>query len=442
MFPGNMNETESRFTEAGWHQRMVLPLLRLLLLGVLLQLGLTAMPASADGKYYAKHIERVPSVPYQRALIAFDGEREILVVQSKFQGDADVRLGDIGWVVPVPAVPEVGTMSPTNASRFFKNLDRKAQVETIVITEWLMIALALFIGLALAHTLVAIIRLLFSGTRNGKLAWLSLALMIALYLIPKVGEILVLPVGVAASIVYAGFSAVKFISSGAWKSRANYWGWSFPTLVLTCLILISIAIPQFSEYTKKGVDIVKEEIVGKLEIKVIRAKTTDDLTAWLKERKFWFDQADVAVFDSYIAKGWVFVTARPVADAAREDVIGNRGMLAPLVLVFPTKSAIYPLALTATAAKEDRTQVDLYVFSPGKMDAGSRMRMIYASSDKLPELVNLAEYVEPRQLLERTVLKEGFLTRFFGALNAEGMRTDLVLQPAADNAEYNREFVW
>ncbi len=123
-------------------------------------------------------------------------------------------------------------------------------------------------------------------------------------------------------------------------------------------------------------------------------------------------------------------------------MIGYRGMLAPLVLNFPTKQAIYPLALTATAARELPTEIDLYVFAQRKMDAGGRMRMTYAAPDKLPQLLRLADLVEPKQLLDRATFKEGFLTRFYGRLDEKQMLTDLVLQPASDDAPFTREFIW
>jgi hypothetical protein len=245
------------------------------------------------------------------------------------------------------------------------------------------------------------------------------------------------------AVVFAAVSLFKFFRSGTWKRRASYGGWNLATMLLGGFLSLPIAIPQFSDYTKKGgVDVLKDEVVGKLEVKVIRALTASDLTDWLKKHRFGFNQADITVFESYMAKGWVFVTARPATGAERADVIGHRGMLAPLVLNFPTKQAIYPLALTATAAKELPTQVDLYVFSQRKMDAGGRMQLSYAAPDKLTELLRLADLVEPKQSLDRATLKEGFLTRFYGRLDEQQMSTDLVLQPATDDVSYTRAVIW
>ena len=61
--------------------------------------------ALADGKFYTVPERVAPDLPYQRALIAHDGNRELLILQSKFEGEAK----DFGWVVPLPAVPELDT---------------------------------------------------------------------------------------------------------------------------------------------------------------------------------------------------------------------------------------------------------------------------------------------------------------------------------------------
>ena len=77
-----------------------------------LALLVPASPVSADGKYYAREAKVGPGIPYQRALIAFNGEREILVVQSRYENRGEQPLREIGWIVPLPAVPRVGTMEP------------------------------------------------------------------------------------------------------------------------------------------------------------------------------------------------------------------------------------------------------------------------------------------------------------------------------------------
>jgi len=86
------------------------------------------LPASAlaDGKFYSS--ERVPpGLPYQRALIAHDGGRELLILQSKFEGEAK----DFGWVVPLPSVPELASMDMEACRRLFDYLDMVAATEIV-----------------------------------------------------------------------------------------------------------------------------------------------------------------------------------------------------------------------------------------------------------------------------------------------------------------------
>jgi len=52
--------------------------------------------------------------PHQRAFILFDQNRETLIVQVKFQGEAT----DFSWIVPVPAIPEDGSIKTVSDSIF------------------------------------------------------------------------------------------------------------------------------------------------------------------------------------------------------------------------------------------------------------------------------------------------------------------------------------
>jgi hypothetical protein len=104
--------------------------------------------ARADGKFYAR--ERVPpGVPYQRAILMYDDGKETLILQSRFGPSGKSEPGAaLGWVVPVPAVPELGSMTP--GFGLFFNVDRLSTPDITTIPVTLLTLLALpFILLAL-----------------------------------------------------------------------------------------------------------------------------------------------------------------------------------------------------------------------------------------------------------------------------------------------------
>ena len=73
---------------------------------VLLLVPAAAGPVLADGGFLPPHHLDVYE-PTQKALIVYDdaAQREDLVIQASFEGDAE----EFGWIIPVPAPPEIGT---------------------------------------------------------------------------------------------------------------------------------------------------------------------------------------------------------------------------------------------------------------------------------------------------------------------------------------------
>jgi len=311
---------------------------------LLFQLVGTSTPAMADGAYYSRRLVP-PGVPYQRALIAFNGEREILVVQSRY------RIGAT-QIEPVS----------------FEDL-------WLIATVGLGLFLLVRLALAVRFGKSGLQRPSWFGTMDRTLKWIGLTLFVSLVLV-------------------------------AWVK--------------------SMASPKLA-----SVRVLREETVGGLDIKVVSADDASALVGWLRQNGFTYDAADVSAFEGYIAKRWVFVTARVTAGAERTEVLGIRGMLAPLVLVFPARQAIYPLALTAAGGQE--TEIDLYVYHSGKMDAGGRLTTEYAN--RLDESVSwIADSIVPGDLLARESLTENFITHFHGRMTPEQMKDDLVLGQSTDNA--------
>lgn len=357
-----------------------------------------ASPVLADGKYYAREAKVGPSVPYQRAMISFNGEREILVVQSQYKNRGQTPLRDLGWIIPLPTVPEVGTMEPYRAERLFSRLGMKSSIRYVSISDRLM-------------------------------AWLTFAIMIGL--------------GAMLLRLLAAFAVVLFKLKpdpliGTPRGNLKLVGLTF-----LGMLLAMIATPQFSSYGPNGkgaVDVVKAQTVGGLDFKVVKSGDAAALLSWFTQHGLNYDPTDIAAIERHVAKGWVFVTARASATAEAAELVSHNGMLAPLVLVFPTRKMVYPLALTATIGQN--TAIELFVYNEGKVDSAGRLPLKFAGVD--PEGADwFAEHVQPPGLLANEKITANYLTRFLGEMTAEQMKDDLILVPAADNVPIKlTEYHW
>lgn len=350
----------------------------------------------ADGKFFSPG--PIPlNVPFQRAAIFFDGEREILVVQSKYDASSAEALTALGWVVPVPAVPEVGTLNSDAAGFLFDLLDWATRPELDSLFKYYFWPLLVLI----------VIRLVLRIRAGGK--------------IPSRGRRWLLG-------SYAG------------------------NIVLILLLLIlagnSYDGPRSGMTAAPApVQVVMEQTIGSYDIKVVKADEAGALVGWLNRHGFRYDAADEKVFADYIARRWAFVTAKITPKAAGENsALDQRGMTNPLVLRFPSKRAVYPLALTAAVGRE--TEIELYVLHGHKMDAGGRLPLKFANKwdaeGKVARLAGedgpqpadfewLKDHVEPKGLLAGERFGAGYVSKFRGRLTAEQMTTDLVLSRGADD---------
>jgi hypothetical protein len=78
---------------------------------------LFALTASGDGLFIVRD-DVPPKLPYQRALNVFDGTNETLLVQSAFEQRTGMP-STVGWIVPVPNVPELAGMSAVAPPNFW-----------------------------------------------------------------------------------------------------------------------------------------------------------------------------------------------------------------------------------------------------------------------------------------------------------------------------------
>ncbi len=343
---------------------------------------LLVLPATAlaDGKFYPPPETVPPDLPYQRALIAHDGAKELLILQSKFEGEAE----EFGWVVPLPAVPELASMDTFNCDSLFGSLDRSTGL--VEVDPLLQVLLVLFL--------------------------VSLVLML-----------------------YAGISAIMRHRSAAAVGVIG------AILFFTTVFLMCSRFPGCG-MEDRAVEVLAEQQVGIYDVKVIKAQDSGELIGWLQEHGYQFDQADRDTFDSYIKRGWCFVTARIDLKKGREEGFSSsEGLVNPLVMLFESKELVYPLALTGTIGSE--TVVLLYVFDSHKVTDGSgRFTLRYAGPDEIRHFESHLTF-EPENFRENWSFTQSYLTKLKATLTPEQMKEDLILQHAPDDTPYReRIYRW
>jgi hypothetical protein len=182
------------------------------------------------------------------------------------------------------------------------------------------------------------------------------------------------------------------------------------------------------------------EEVGVYDVKVVKSDSSGDLIEWLNGNGFKFGDSDEAAFDDYVARGWCFVAAKVnPSRAEREEEIVSEGLVAPLIMRFPAKKVVYPLALTGTAGL--KTEVLLYVLSKQKTKADKRFELEYAGkvSGMLHEW--MLERVDPEGFFSQEELTLRYLCKYRAKLSAAEMKEDLEIGFARDNEPYRKHIV-
>ncbi|MCP4377046.1 MAG: DUF2330 domain-containing protein [bacterium] len=371
---------------------------RILVMGLVV--AAMAVQSLADGKMFWRE-EIPPEIPYQRALILFRDGTETLVLQSRYEIPEAHEKMTLGWVVPVPAVPEVASMSAHEASDLFWHLSRTSSPRITRIST---------------ITLIAILLLLLTVAG---LSVLTLLLCLLSFVAP--------------------FSASFMQRRRKLCERA--------VLGLICclyaLLIMSIFIPAtMSAGRSDGVDVIAEHRVGIYDVRVVRCDDSGELISWLNANKFKFGQQDTAVFNSYISKGWCFVVAviNPTRDQLSE--IASEGLAAPLILRFPHANPVYPLALTGTGDFE--TEILIYLASDTKMSCDDRLKLRFAGYMYSGALIPLSVYTEPEGFFDLKFderPKYPYLCKFKDRLTPAEMSKDIIFTPAKDKESYREHIV-
>ncbi|MEW5722436.1 MAG: DUF2330 domain-containing protein [Thermodesulfobacteriota bacterium] len=214
-------------------------------------------------------------------------------------------------------------------------------------------------------------------------------------------------------------------------------------LVLGCLVLIFVAIPQFGAQQNR-IRILTEKQVGVFDVKVIRGEDGRAVVDWLQENNYSFDHKDEAAFDDYVKRGWCFVTARIAKGERGRRAVSREGLIAPLVARFAATAPVYPLALTATAGRP--LHLVLYAFAESSLEAGDLLKTTYAGWDhgnaekktlsRLDTIYRAQEGLQSEVDLITAFAPCEFLTRFETVLTPAQMKEDLVLKKAADDSPF------
>ena len=350
-------------------------------IAVLSLLLLSASLARADGKFYSS--EPVPpGVPYQRALLMYDYGTETLILQSKFRTSGKPEPGAaLGWVVPVPAVPELDSIDAEAASSIFRYLDSYSEPHEIQIPT---IPLAVFLA---GLSLLLVLHFRFRGIIDRLILLLS-----------------VLNLGMVIYIVT----------------------WFVPTTY------------------PLGIDILDDKEIGIYRAQVVKTDNSSDLVAWLNENGFHFQPADQPVLDDYIKRGWRFIVAKVKPGEEKNALDTHEGLADPLVLRFATKVPVYPLALTGTTGASTEVLLYVLARTKMQCSKNLELRYAHTLPFH-SELSNRAMIKTLKLNLRHDVLNNDVLTlhlcKFKGTLTPAQMASDLELAPAADNEPYRERIV-
>jgi hypothetical protein len=355
---------------------------------LLLMLSAVAAPVLADGKFYTYEEEIPPEIPYQRALLMFARGQETLILQSKYQV-AGSSAGDLGWVVPVPSVPDLASMEARAARAMFDGLDLISYPKVTRIGSLLLggLVFLLLVGLPMFF-FVGVLSLLVRSCRPTRRQW---GLLVGWAILG----------GLALMYVFLWMLPIGGAAGGI-----------------------------------EGVEVIKAEQVGIYDVQVLRSDDATALLDWLDQHQFRFDEADTQAFDEYLRQGWVFVVARidPSAAQGGEEVV-SEGLVAPLILRFQAEAPVYPLALTATTGHP--TQILLYLLGEDKWEDDGRLDLHYAGA--APSRAGLLDYeVEPEGFFDDAEGTFPVLCKFKGTLSPEEMREDLTFTLAKDYKPYRK----
>lgn len=325
--------------------------------------------ARADGKIYAADF--IPEIPDQRALIAFDGARQVMLIENRLSLPDGRPAASLGWVVPVPAVPEIAVADASSVRRLYRQVRSRTDPEPVPVIP-----------------LVAVL----------------------------------VPVA-----FFYGRRLIKQNHPDGPTLRSSMW------LGIIGLVLAAVAIPAGTPTgPPSSIEVVKALRVGPLDAKVVRADSATELVEWLRQNGYAYGKNDVAAIENYLRRKWLFVTAKlaPLPGTAFEGASASP----PLVLSFPTREPVYPVALTAAGGRA--LDLVLYIYAPVRVEPSVPMPTAFAGREALPMHLFRGEDNKAVALFSALDPEPHYLTKVARKLAPDELRQDIRFVSAAAKGDF------
>lgn len=421
-------------------------------------------PLRADGKVYVVREEVPANMQYQRGFINYHNGEELLILQAKFEGTAK----DFGWIIPIPNVPEIAVISE-GSEDFFDDLNYNTQPRTIRITNILayicLFSFPIIILYFILHSLLEviikkelrniapIITLVLSIFLLICILSIFITMLVPIVNIPEYGMVIAIIPFVLIALV-ASIKALREELHTPIKidSKATLTALIL-SLLSACYLLLDLGSMGTGMVKEMPVEILKTERVGVYDIKVVKAQKVDALVEWLNENKYSYNEQDKAIFQDYIKRNWVFVTAKIIPEK-KEEFKSKENLVKPLVMVFNSKEMVYPLKLTSLAGKGE-TEILLYILGEHKVKADRRFKVEYAGEWKYGErflnefFVDKEHYqygivVDPPDFFKKVnpaLLRGTYITKMRAKLKPGKMKDDVIISTAEDDKPYRKTVI-
>ena len=344
-----------------------------------------------NGKLFAKK-DAPPEITSMRAILYYMDQTEILLIQPRISIKSAVDQNNIGWIIPIPGIPEVATTSAELTDRTFRFFNQNTRPEVRYLSseayQHFLAFLILFCFIAFPASLVIMV--------NDKFAKARIPILISLV-----------------------------------------------ALVVVAITLLIVLPPYLKNPSESKVEIFTDAQFGIYDVKVITSDNDESLIQWLNQNDFKFNSNDVILFSDYIKKKWSFVAVNLSTEF--EEKQDNKetlseGLATPLILKFESDHPFYPLALSGTGDYD--AELMLYLVSDSKWDTKDNLTLRFADF----YIKSMSEYELMSQSNSSGIFKDFYINqeyvcRFYDLLTPEEMNKDLIFEKQSNNASYQEEII-